>query len=355
MGLLDGIRRRGIRRLGVGFGHGRRDTGRVPAPFVVGIARSGTTLLRLMLDAHPQLTIPPETHFLPRLFTHFDRWVEQGIEGAELRERAMELIVSHPRWGDIDLDPQEVERRMAHHDPLTAGDAARSFYEAYAAQEGKPRWGDKSPPYTWKAKRIQRALPEAHFIHLIRDGRDCVASLKRMSWWGQSSIDAMVMWTHSVDCGRRAARRLPADAFYAVRYEQLVTDPRGELMAVCDFLGEEFEETMLESHLVAAPDLPERQRTEWHANTGKEVNAAAICGYTEGLDPWELRLFEFVAGARLRRLGYDVPSRPALPRLTALARYEQKLLWLRLKTRVLIVQDRWIARRSGPMADQGPA
>ena len=65
MGLLDGIRRRGIRRLGVRFGHGRRDTGRVPAPFVVGIARSGTTLLRLMLDAHPQLTIPPETHFLP--------------------------------------------------------------------------------------------------------------------------------------------------------------------------------------------------------------------------------------------------------------------------------------------------
>ena len=107
--------------------------------------------------------------------------------------------------------------------------------------------------------------------------------------------------------------------------------------------------------LVAAPDLPERQRTEWHANTGKEVTAAAIGGYIEGLDPWELRLFEFVAGSRLRRLGYDAPSRPAVPRLTALARYAQKLLLLRLKTRVLIVRDRWIARRSGPMADQGPA
>ncbi len=99
MGLLDGIRRRGIRRPGVRFGRGRRDTGRVPAPFVVGIARSGTTLLRLMLDAHPQLTIPPETHFLPRLFTHFDRWVEQGIEGAELRERAIGADRQPPALG----------------------------------------------------------------------------------------------------------------------------------------------------------------------------------------------------------------------------------------------------------------
>src|SRR3954447_16086801 len=102
MGLLDGIRRRGMRRPGAAYDRGRRESGRVPAPFVVGIARSGTTLLRLMLDAHRELTIPPETHFLPRLFTHFARWVEQGIEGPELRRRAIELITSHPRWGDID-------------------------------------------------------------------------------------------------------------------------------------------------------------------------------------------------------------------------------------------------------------
>ena len=70
---------------------------------------------------------------------------------------------------------------------------------------------------------------------------------------------------------------------------------------------------MLESHRVAAPELPERQRTEWHANTAKQVNAAAIGGYAEGLEPWELRLFEFVAGGRLRRLGYDAPKRPPRP------------------------------------------
>ncbi len=80
---------------------------------MVGIARSGTTLLRLMLDAHHELTIPPETHFLPRLFTHFDRWVKEGVQGVELQRRALELITTHPRWGDIDLDPEEVGRRMA--------------------------------------------------------------------------------------------------------------------------------------------------------------------------------------------------------------------------------------------------
>src|ERR671935_3281106 len=79
---------------------------RVPAPFVVGVARSGTTLLRLMLDAHPLLTIPPETHFVPKLISHCERWISEGSATEELRERAFELITNHPRWGDMRLDPR---------------------------------------------------------------------------------------------------------------------------------------------------------------------------------------------------------------------------------------------------------
>src|SRR6185503_17766190 len=139
MGLLDRIRPRG-----------RRDLERVPAPFVVGVARSGTTLLRLMLDAHPQLTIPPETHFVPKLISHCERWMEEGATTGERRDRAFELITTHPRWGDFGLDADALRRHLEAHDRLSPGDAARSFYEAYAEREGKPRWGDKSPPYTWK-------------------------------------------------------------------------------------------------------------------------------------------------------------------------------------------------------------
>src|SRR5213595_1316825 len=114
---------------------------RPPAPFVVGVPRSGTTLLRLMLDAHPELTIQPETHFVPKLITQFESWMEEGAGTTELRARAFELITTHPRWGDMGLDPEALRSRLAQHDPLTPGDAARSFYEAYAARVGKLRWG----------------------------------------------------------------------------------------------------------------------------------------------------------------------------------------------------------------------
>ena len=148
----------------------------------------------------------------------------------------MELIVSHPRWGDIDLDPREVERRMADHDPLTAGDAARSFYEAYAAQEGKPRWGDKSPPYTWKAKRIQRALPEAHFIHLIRDGRDVALSLSEVSWGPGDVQAAAAKWVEELGHARAPGAAAAPGTYMEVRYEDLVAEPEPLLRRIADFV-----------------------------------------------------------------------------------------------------------------------
>ena len=322
--------------------------------FVFGCPRSGTTLLSLMLHSHSRIAIPPETRFLMPVYR---RRAEFGDLTVRENRRALALyIVRTPgmNFRHLGLDRFPVRKQIVRGAP-TVGSALGTVYRSYAARFGKERWGDKRPTYFRNVDAIRTLFPDTQFIHLIRDGRDCVASLKRMSWWRQSSIDAMAMWTHSVDCGRRAARRLPADAFYAVRYEQLVTDPRAELLALCDFLGEDFEEAMLESHLVAAPDLPEKQRTDWHANTAKQVTTTAIGGYAEGLEPWELRLFEFVAGKQLRRLGYDAPRRPPVPHLTGLARYAQKLLWLRLRTRALIVRDRWTARKPGPMADQGPA
>ena len=320
--------------------------------FIFGCPRSGTTLLSLMLHSHSRIAIPPETRFLMPVYR---RRAEFGDLTVRENRRALALFILRTpgmNFRHLGLPRPPLRRQIVQGAP-TVGSALGTVYRSYAARFGKERWGDKRPTYFRNVDAIRTLFPDAQFIHLIRDGRDCVASMKQMSWWRQDSIDAMVIWTHSVDCGRRAARRLPADTFYAVHYEHLVTDPRGQLMALCDFLGEDFEESMLESHRVAAPELPERQRTEWHANTAKPVNADAIGGYADGLEQWELRLFEYVAGGRLRRLGYDAPERPPLPRLTALARYGQKLLWLRLRTRALIVQDRWIARKPGSMADQG--
>src|SRR5690606_22340526 len=107
-----------------------------PAPFVVGVGRSGTTLLRLMLDAHPELAIPPETHFLPEL-------IESARSGAGAAELAAAAAASR-HWGDLGISALDFEARLRL-GGTRPDQAARAFFELYAERHGKPRWGDKTP------------------------------------------------------------------------------------------------------------------------------------------------------------------------------------------------------------------
>src|SRR5687767_14411115 len=150
---------------------------RLPAPFVIGVPRSGTTLLRLMLDSHPELVIPAETHFLPTLF----RTIE-GVDDRTARQQALELITGHRRWLDWNLEVDELRGEFEATEPFGGAEAARAFFRLCAEKAGKPRWGDKSPSYRKRMRRIAPVLPEARFVHVIRDGRDVALSLMDVPW-----------------------------------------------------------------------------------------------------------------------------------------------------------------------------
>ena len=146
------------------------DARREPVPFVVGMNRSGTTLLRMMLDAHPDLTIPPETHFVPDL-------IKAARESDATPESALEAMKSAREWGDFGFSDEEMLGRLRALPEIKPGPAVRTFYAAYTEEQGKPRWGEKTPTYVQKMKLIQRAIPEARFVHVIRDGRDVALSV----------------------------------------------------------------------------------------------------------------------------------------------------------------------------------
>ena len=80
---------------------------------------------------------------------------EDNVSREEMRARGAAIIVGHPRWGDFGLDAHEFQRRVDTTAGITARPILRTFFEYYAETQGKPRWGDKSPPYTWKAPKIQ--------------------------------------------------------------------------------------------------------------------------------------------------------------------------------------------------------
>ncbi len=289
---------------------------RLPAPFVVGATRSGTTLLRLMLDSHPELAIPLETHFVPDLID-----AAGDLTRGASAERLADVMISHRRWGDFRLDAGELRERLQRLERPDPGNAARAFYALYAEHQGKPRWGDKTPGYGKHMQKIEEALPEARFVHLIRDGRDVALSILNQSF-GPSSVEkAAEKWKYRIEMGRNEARGL--SHYLEVRYEDLVLDTERTLRGICEFCELPWDPAVLTYHERAEERLQEKARDLPPSRPGRSPRPAALRLASHALakeppradrvDRWRTEMsaadraaFEEVAGELLNELGYEV-------------------------------------------------
>lgn len=290
-----------------------------PAPFVVGVGRSGTTLLRLMIDAHPLFAIPAETHFLPACAALHDSLSARAGACAEpeARQRFIALLTSFPTWPDFELSSEELKEAVDALPRFSVPDGVRAFFFAYARRAGKPRWGDKTPPYTSSMREIGRMLPEARFIHIIRDGRDVAVSLRPL--WFAPSRDVRALATHWHDRiveARTIARDL--NHYLEVRYEELVASPETSLRTICAFLEIEYAASMSRYWERAASRLGEvrdrwdgdrllitrEQRLFNHRHTSHPPDPALAGRWRDALTTEEQQAFNDVAGTLLEELGY---------------------------------------------------
>ena len=284
---------------------------------MVGVARSGTTLLRLMLDAHPELAIPPETHFFSRVVRACERSSAPHAE-------ALEVITSHRRWPDFGIDAEDLRKRFASHRRLSAGDAMREFYGAYIERHGKTRWGDKSTNYIRKMRPISKRLPEARFVHLIRDGRDVALSLVAVHFGPENVAEAAEKWSSEIARARRQAPSLPH--YTEVRYEDLIADPEPVLRQICEATDLPWDDAMLDYQERAgeriaeivrdfgkeeAEAVPADVRAAHQANVSKPLQNRAARWRTE-MAADDLAVFERIAGPMLDELGYERASAGAL-------------------------------------------
>ena len=228
---------------------GRRRAEPTPAPFVVGVGRSGTTLLRLMLDAHPRLAIPAETHFVPDLITS----AEAGSAADDLVARMVEARA----WNELGVDAATLRQRVAALARPGAAAVLRTFYGLCAEVRGKARWGDKTPIYVAHMRTIGGTLPEARFVHLIRDGRDVALSRRRRGMGeGKPLADTARLWRRRIENARQQARRLRG-RYLELRYEDLIADAEPELRRVCELIELDYDPAMLGYHRDAGERLAE--------------------------------------------------------------------------------------------------
>jgi hypothetical protein len=273
------------------------------APVIVlGVRRSGTTLLRVMLDRHPVLAVPDESYFVPQLARRHRTPVDPVAFVDDLR-RLPTLV----EWG---LSPDAVAARLRP--GLATGDAIAAVFAAYAAANGKPRWGDKTPLYMQHLPLLERLFPDAVYVHLIRDGRDAALSFLSVpagimtEGWGHPRDAAAFacQWATEVRAARALGRRVGPSRYLEVRYETLVAEPAEELRRLCSFAGLDFDREML-----GYVGNTESARKE-HQQRLNEPPRVGVRDFRTEMRGADRTAFEAVAGDLLAELGYgaDAPG-----------------------------------------------
>ncbi len=272
-----------------------------PPLIVLGVRRSGTTLLRVMLDRNPALAIPDESYFVPQLARRHPSPVDPAAFADDLAR-----LPSLVEWG---LAPAQVTERLRP--GMTTGEAIAAVFEAYAAERGKPRWGDKTPLYMQYLGLLERLFPDAVFVHLIRDGRDAALSFLAVpggvvtEGWGhpRDACGFACQWATEVRAAQRLGARVGPNRYAELRYEALVADPAAALRRVCGFAGLDYADEML--HYVGSTDSARKA----HQQRLNEPPRPGVRDWRTEMPPGERRRFEAVAGDLLDELGYETASR----------------------------------------------
>jgi hypothetical protein len=267
--------------------------------FVFGSGRSGTSLLTRMLDSHPSMAVPYESHLYNRFYPLVAQRMGELGPGANRKLLVREILRTRAlrHWRPL---PSEDAILAAIRRPGFHG-VVEALFETWTASRGKRRWGEKTPHHTLCWPTILEGFPDLKVVHLVRDGRDVALSFRAAPFGPKHIYQAAHHWVRYLRAAEAAAEELGAEAFLTVRYEDLLRDAEGQLRRICDFLEEDYDPVMLayyrqdvlypsdarNVHALRGPVLYENH-TKWRGR----------------LSTREQRIFETIAGEALERYGY---------------------------------------------------
>lgn len=285
--------------------------------FLVGAERSGSTLLRLMLDHHEQIAFHLESEYV------VDR-LRGGVSWPPL-EAFYEYLA---------LQRTFVESNFRIDRSLSYPELVRSFLEQRRQRVNKPIVG---ATVHRKFDQLPRIWPDARYLHLLRDGHDVAASAVNIGWAGNVWV-GVERWIDAEQTWDRLRPHLSPDRWFDVRYEDLIQDATGTLNRICEFIGVPFHEAMFDYARTSTYDLPDP----------KLINQ-----WRRTLSDLEVQLIETRAGELLAEREYPLSG---LPRVEVTPWMRWKLRWQSRLTGVhfrvkrygwLLFLQQFLARRLG--------
>ncbi len=267
--------------------------------FIIGVGRSGTSLLQSMLNAHPDLAFTPETHFFRRYVA--DEQKRRSFEQAGKRAFAATLSADE----DFARAGISVDTVLADGTQLDLLESFRSLLRAGAEAAKKTRVGDKDPRNIDYLPALARDFPGALVLHVIRDPRDVLLSRTKAAWsaprpwWSHPLI-----YREQLRRGRALGAQLFGARYLEVRYEALITDAEATLREVCEHIGLEWSVSMLEFSASAATLVAQRE-LPWKKETLGPLLADNTGKWREGLTTTQVRYTERVCSEAFDELGYQ--------------------------------------------------
>lgn len=282
--------------------------------FIIGYPRSGTTLLRLMMNKHPRICVPPEAAFLAWLHRDFG---EFSFSASAVHDFLVALSGTR-KIENWKLDFAELERELIARTPANYAELCDGVYDYYIRRilrRSVDMVGDKNNTYLNEIDLLASLYPDAKFIHIVRDGRAVAASCLDLAARSFTSRYAPRLpgtlpeiaahWNASIDTILRSLSALDRDRHFTVRFENLVVNSASELRRLCGFLGVDFEQDMLRFHQTDESDgLEPEDYMQWKSKNRMQLQSDEARRHLK-LTPEQREHFWALSGANLGRLGYS--------------------------------------------------
>jgi hypothetical protein len=304
--------------------------------FVLGSPRSGTTLLyHMILSAGNFAVYRTESNVFNLLVPRFG-----DLSVRRNREALMKVWLGSKLFERSGLEARKIEEKVLN-DCRNGGDFLRTVMGQIASQQGVERWADCTPDHLLYLAEIKREIPEALFIHILRDGRDVALSLDKQRWirpfpWDRrkSLLIAGLYWQWIVNKGREHGRGLGAD-YVEIHFEDLIQNPRPTLESLGRFMDHDLDYDRILKVGIGSVSDP---NTSFHKDSEKgEFNPVAR--WRNSFPAKELARFESMTGETLDSLGYDLSTEE-----TQRARFRKKAMRMAYET--MYNAKHWLKRHT---------
>lgn len=277
--------------------------------FIIGSSRSGTTLLQMIMNAHPNVAIYGEIHFFDEICkvmggcnTQIND-IPNFINSALMRAYHVSLL---PK---LDAVLDKVKAKLSN-TSFNGVELYTAMMESFAELESKRRYGEKTNENIRYIDELFSIFPQSKIIHIVRDPRDVVSSMMSMPWASNDILANTLRWRAELS---NVQKYKEDDRIFEIRYEDLIQNPEQICRALCDFICEPFFPEMLEYDRKAKDYIVNEP---WKNRTEKSIDGSAKQRWKKDLNPWQVCAVQMMVGGLMKSYGYEAERYGILIRLS---------------------------------------